>query len=61
MQRFNGVFVRRRQAVLRGEAVIDGNDDGLGGVGQVNAEIVEVSRGGAVEDEAAAVVEDDEW
>lgn len=46
--------------MLRGETVIDGNDDGLGGVGQVDAEIVEVSRGGAVEDEAAAVVEDDE-
>ena len=57
MQRLHGVLVRRRQAVLRCEAVIDRNDDGLGGVGKCDAEVVEVSGGGAVEDETAAVVE----
>lgn len=60
MQRFHGVFIRRRETVLRCEVVVDGNDDGLGDVCHAVAEIVKVSGGGAVEDEAAAVVEHDE-
>lgn len=60
VKRFHGVLVRRGKAVLGGETIFDRNDDGLGVVGEVDAEIVEVSGGGAVENEAATVVEDDE-
>jgi len=60
VQRLHGVFVGGGEAVLRGEAVVDRNHDGLRGVGHSDAEVVEVSGGCTVEEEAPAVVEDDE-
>lgn len=55
-----GVVVGGREAVLRGEAVLDGEGDGGELGGEVGAGEVEEGGGGAEEDEAAAVeVEDD--
>ena len=60
MQRFDGIFVRRGESVFRCEAVLHGNDDGVGVVCEVYACVVEEVRGGAEEDEAAAVEVNDE-
>ena len=54
-----GVVMRRGEAVLRGEAVVDGEHDSGQLAGETEAGGVELGRGEAVDDEAAAVEVDD--
>jgi len=60
VERFEGVVVGGGESVFGGEAVVDGDDDGIGVFCEVYAGVVEEVRGGAEEDEAAAVEVKDE-
>jgi len=59
-QRFHAVVVGRRKPVLRREAVVDGGDDGLSGIGHLDAEIMEHGGSRTEQHESASVKEKNE-
>ena len=60
LEDIDAVFVRRRESMLRGEAVVDRDDDGGELSGDAAAEVVIGLGAGGKENKAAAVEKDDD-